>query len=680
MKHPSLPIAVLSLIVCVLGLVARAADATPAKPNIIFILADDWGLDRTGCYGADTFKTPHLDALAAGGLRFQTCYATPYCGPTRAELMTGRYPFRTGALGNGLAASVDPKREFGLPAMLRQTGYATALAGKWRQMTGDLREWGFDEWMTDPSPAGWSWEKSYLKNGQEVKLDAEVYCPDVFHEFAIDFIRRHRDGPFFLHYASHFTHAPIVRTPLSKLGVEADKLQIFFDNHSYLDRQVGELVAELDRLGIREQTLIIFTGDNGPTVGHHREAGLGGRKILGGKGTLLEGGTRVPLIANWKGKTPPGQVCSDLVDFSDFHATFAELAGVTRPNHMVFDGRSFAPQLLGRPGQPREHVFVQLQGEWFVRDAGWKLTGRGELFDMSDAPFGEKLVAADAQSPGATAARKRLQAALDRLNPARGVLGRGDDTSAMWRVLGGPEKEKGDAVQILHNANGNVSVSVQGRRGTVLRQFQATQIPAILTFRFQSTFDPKAREIPTELFGTGDFRIFVGTSGSALNGRESNEADLGTYEGFQFRIFPHLKDSPERIKTGDESHTATSLWVRYSDPKRCLDGIGLPHTGLMSDAAQNRNRQNGIHNCGWSRVSLYPGGFGLPNGGPAEVTIRITRELISIEAGGKRFSHPLQANERRISQIDTIAVSHTNISRGYQTYSISNLRLSEMTD
>jgi hypothetical protein len=532
MKHPSLPIAVLSLIVCVLGLVARAADATPAKPNIIFILADDWGLDRTGCYGADTFKTPHLDALAAGGLRFQTCYATPYCGPTRAELMTGRYPFRTGALGNGLAASVDPKHEFGLPAMLRQTGYATALAGKWRQMTGDLREWGFDEWMTDPSPAGWFWEKSYLKNGQEVKLDAEVYCPDVFHEFALDFIRRNRDGPFFLHYASHFTHAPIVRTPLSKLGVEADKLQIFFDNHSYLDRQVGELVAELDRLGIREQTLIIFTGDNGSTVGHHREA----------------------------------------------------------------------------------------------------------------------------------------------------VLGRGDDTSAMWRVLGGPEKEKGDAVQILQNANGNVSVSVQGRRGTVLRQLQATQIPAILTFRFQSTFDPKAREIPTELFGTGDFRIFVGTSGSALNGRESSEADLGTYEGFQFRIFPHLKDSPERIKTGDESHTATSLWVRYSDPKRCLDGIGLPHTGLMSDAAQNRNRQNGIHNCGWSRVSLYPGGFGLPNGGPAEVTIRITRELISIEAGGKRFSHPLQANERRISQIDTIAVSHTNISRGYQTYSISNLRLSEMTD
>ena len=100
----------------------------------------------------------------------------------------------------------------------------------------------------------------------------------------------------------------------------------------------------------------------------------------------------------------------------------------------------------------------------------------------------------------------------------------------------------------------------------------------------------------------------------------------------------------------------------------------------MSDAAQNRNRQDGIHDCGWSRVSLYPGGFGLPNGGPAEVTIRVTRELISLAAGGRRFSHPLQPHERRITQIDTIAVSHTNISRGYQSFSLSDLRLSEMTE
>ena len=398
-------------------LLSSLAALAAEKPNIVFVLADDWGLDRTGCYGADAFKTPQIDALAASGVRFQMCYSTPFCGPTRAQLMTGRYPFRTGGRGNGIAGSVDPKREFGMAAMLRQAGYATALAGKWRQMKGDLHEWGFDEWITDPAPAGWFWEKSYEKNGQQVKLDKEVYYPDVCHEFALDFIRRHREGPFFLYYPSHFTHAPILRTPTSKPGVEADKKQAFVDNHAYLDRQVGELVAELDRLGIRERTLVIFTGDNGSQTDHNPDAGIGGRKILGHKGTLLEGGTRVPLVANWKGTTPAGKVCPDLVDFSDFHATFAELAGAARPKSLVFDGHSFAPQLRGQAGQPREWVFVQLQSEWFVRNASWKLTGQGDLFDMSDAPFAEKLVPVGGDTQISKAARQQLSAVLAQLKP-----------------------------------------------------------------------------------------------------------------------------------------------------------------------------------------------------------------------------------------------------------------------
>jgi arylsulfatase A len=256
-----------------------------------------------------------------------------------------------------------------------------------------------------------------------VKVRTEVYCPDVFQEFALDFIRRHRDGPFFLYYPSHFTHAPILRTPATKPGTESDKLQVFFDNHAYLDRQIGELTAELDRLGIREQTLIVFTGDNGSTTGHNRAAGLGGRKILGGKGTMLEGGTRVPLVVNWRGTTPAGQVCRDLVDFTDFHATFAELAGVERPERLTFDGHSFAPQLLGRNGQPRGQVFVQLMDDWFVRDAGWKLTRKGELFDMSDAPFAEKLVPPGRALEAATQARLRLETALAALKPEAGITG-----------------------------------------------------------------------------------------------------------------------------------------------------------------------------------------------------------------------------------------------------------------
>ena len=145
-----------------------------------------------------------------------------------------------------------------------------------------------------------------------------------------------------------------------------------------------------------------------------------------------------------------------------------------------------------------------------------------------------------------------------------------------WQVLGGPEKEEGNAVQIIQGTGGILEVSVAGRRGTVMRSLPATSLPVTITFRFQSSFDPKAREVPTELFGTGDFRIFVGT-----RGRDEAKANLGGYEGFQFRIFPHLKESPERVTTGDESHTSTSLWIRYIDPKRRLDGMGLPRSVLL---------------------------------------------------------------------------------------------------
>jgi arylsulfatase A-like enzyme len=131
-------------------------------------------------------------------------------------------------------------------------------------------------------------------------------------------------------------------------------------------------------------------------------------------------GAHVPFIASWKGTGPAGKVLKDLVDFTDLSATFADLAGARRPADVTFDGRSFAPQLRGRPGQPREWIFVQLGAKWYVREMDWKLNNDGELFDMKDAPFEEKLVAADAQDAAAAAARKRLQAVLDKLNPAGG--------------------------------------------------------------------------------------------------------------------------------------------------------------------------------------------------------------------------------------------------------------------
>ena len=190
----------------------------------------------------------------------------------------------------------------------------------------------------------------------------------------------------------------------------ADGKNLYADNIAYMDKLVGKVVAELDRLDLRERTLIVFSVDNG-TPGS--KATVGGKKILGAKGSMLEGGSRVPLIAHWKGTTPAGKVSKDMVDFSDMFPTFVEVAGAKPPEGVKIDGRSFAPQLRGQPGKPREWVFVQLGENRYVRDARWKLTGKDQLFDLKDAPFQE--IAADDKDADAGAARKRLKAVLDDL-------------------------------------------------------------------------------------------------------------------------------------------------------------------------------------------------------------------------------------------------------------------------
>jgi arylsulfatase A len=394
---------------------ARAAPAAgPGRPNIIFILSDDYGIDGVGCYGSDKYKTPNLDALARTGLRFETCYSAPLCGPTRCEFTTGRYAFRTGGLTNQSAGRPSSRDETGIAKVLKQAGYATCESGKWRQMGETPADWGFDEYLTDPTAGGYYWVKSYTKNGQLVTTDKEIYEPDVLQQFAIDFITRHKDGPFFLYYPMHFVHGAIVRTPDSK---PEEKAALYADNISYMDKQVGQLMAELDRLNLREKTVVLFSGDNG-TAGH--SGTIGGREVHGAKGSMWEGGARVPLIASWKGTAPEGKVLKDMVDFSDLFPTFAELAGAKLPEGVTIDGHSFAPQLRGEPGTPRKWIFVQLGGAWYVREPLWKLTGKGELYDMKDAPFVETPVPADAENAEATAARKRLQAVLDGINPAGG--------------------------------------------------------------------------------------------------------------------------------------------------------------------------------------------------------------------------------------------------------------------
>jgi len=202
-------------------------------------------------------------------------------------------------------------------------------------------------------------------------------------------------------------HAPILRTPDTP---ESGK-HLFADNVAYMDKLIGKLVAELDRLKLLEKTLVVFVGDNGTVDGGR----VDGKKVDGGKGTMKEGGSRVPCVISWKGTTPASVVSKDLIDFSDFYPTLAEVAGAKLPAAVTIDGRSFAAQLRGQEGERRDWVYVELGQKRYVRDARWKLTGDGILSDMQEAPFGELAVEAGKEDSEAAAARKRLQAVLEQL-------------------------------------------------------------------------------------------------------------------------------------------------------------------------------------------------------------------------------------------------------------------------
>ena len=402
-----------SLLIALAVVQAQAA----SKPNIILIYSDDVGIGDIHCCGGP-FKTPNIDAMATGGTRFQYCYATPLCGPSRCETLTGRYPFRTGLNSNGSKDAVAPDREVMIPTVMKKAGYITASAGKWGQICLGPKEWGFDEHIVFQG-SGKYWReqtKGYDVNGESKELKEGEYMPDLLHTFAVEFINRHKEGPFFLYYPMSSIHGPILRTPDSKPGASKD--QLYADNIEYMDKLVGKLMAELDRLKLRENTLVIFTGDNGTAHFGAGTATVDGRKVSGMKASMLEGGSRVPLVVNWPGTTPAGKVNSDLTDFSDFFATFAELGGAPLPEKVTLDSHSFAAQIKGEKGTPREWAYVELGGKSYARDARYKFTNKGELYDLKEAPWVETLVPADTKDEGALASLAKLKAVLDE-HPAK---------------------------------------------------------------------------------------------------------------------------------------------------------------------------------------------------------------------------------------------------------------------
>jgi len=396
-------------------------------PNVLLIMADDLGYETLGCYGGTSYRTPRLDALARGGLRGDQCHAMTVCHPTRTTLMTGRYPFRDPAGWGSF-----PKEARTFAHVLKGAGYATAVAGKWqlamlRNNPGHPRQLGFDEsclfgWHEGPryhQPLIW-------QNGvRRTELEKpDVYGPDVYCEFLIDFMTRHRQRPFFAYYPMALCHEIAddfkPDPPPAPDGHYLGYKEMVED----MDRIVGRLVDAVDRLGLRENTLIIFIGDNGSpkryltaiekrgnkTVRLHADviSKLGEIEIHGGKGQLTDSGTRVPMIASWPGTIPARHVCPVPIDVSDFLPTLAELAGAELPPGVSLDGRSFAPQLRGSIKKHRRWIYAQGGNGRWVRTERWKLYNDGRLFDMENDP-GEKKPVEDGD------AREMLQRALESL-------------------------------------------------------------------------------------------------------------------------------------------------------------------------------------------------------------------------------------------------------------------------
>ena len=419
--------------------ILQSAHAAPAKPNIIFILADDLGIGNVSCYGADNYKTPNVDRLAAGGTRFTHFYTAPLCGPSRALIMTGRYAFRTGATNQDATGRMKSEAEAFMPTYLKSAGYVTSCIGKWGQLPLGPGEFGFDDWMKfRGSGVYWSTQKrpeKYWVNGEERVLRDGEYMPELMHAHLVEFITKHRDDPFYIYYSMSHVHGELMRTPDSA----AEPADLMADNVAYVDKLVGKLVAKLEELKLRERTLLVFMGDNGTGAKWADKSTIGGRRLSGQKGSMLECGALVPFIVNWPGVTPSGKVCADFADATDLVPTFAEITGAILPKDKLLDGRSLAPQMRGEPGKPRDHVFMELAREWWVRSDGWKLNQRGELFDMSSAPFEERLVAANADTDASKAARATLTAALAKLNPAGGIL---DDGDGSGRHADKTKKEK----------------------------------------------------------------------------------------------------------------------------------------------------------------------------------------------------------------------------------------------
>jgi arylsulfatase A len=437
------------VLACLSVAVAHAADR---KPNLVLIMADDFGYECVTANGGQSYQTPNLDKLAAGGMRFEHCYVQPLCTPTRAQLMTGLYNVR-----NYIDFGTLDRKATTFGHVLKKAGYVTGICGKWQlgHEKDSPQHFGFDDaflWQHTRRPPRYA-NPGLERNSKESDYSNGEYGPTLINDFALDFVTRHKDHPFFLYYPMILTHDPFQPTPESPdwdpkaQGEQVNRdVKHFAEMTAYMDKMVGRLVAKLDALGLRENTLIIFLGDNGTGVGVTSQ--FKGQPYPGGKGTHTARGNHVPLIASWPGKIAAGKVNNDLVGSVDFLPTLCDAAGVKAPT--AIDGQSFFPQLRGESGQPREWLYT-----WYARDGGpkpqwefamstsYKLYRDGRFFDLQKDPFEEKALAREKLSGGAADAAKKLQTALDQYAKARPAhLMREDQVSAKEKAKKKAAKEK----------------------------------------------------------------------------------------------------------------------------------------------------------------------------------------------------------------------------------------------
>jgi uncharacterized sulfatase len=351
-----------------------AAASAPAKPNVIIILADDMGWGDLGCYGHPSFKTPNIDRMAKEGARLTDFYSPcPYCAPTRASLMTGRYQFRSGMMRNpapdeGINDLGLPATEITLAQAFKSGGYRTGMIGKWH--LGHKPEFyptrhGFDEYLgilysNDMRPV------QLMENEKMVEYPVvQATLTKRYTERAIGFIEQNRGKPFFLYLAHAMPHKPLAA---SEAFYKKSGAGLYGDAVAELDWSVGQVLAKLKELDLDEKTLVIFTSDNGPWFG----GSTGG--LRGMKGNTWEGGIRVPCIARWQGKIAPEHVSHEPAIMMDLFTTTLGVAAIPIPKDRPIDGKDIFPLFTSDAKSPHEALFA-MAGEALktVRSGRWKL-------------------------------------------------------------------------------------------------------------------------------------------------------------------------------------------------------------------------------------------------------------------------------------------------------------------